>query len=132
MCTEDRTALFRKPIRYERPLTFLLGYRHVIPQRLLAFSSCATTELVNVMKVAALLLRNSLYSARKHSCCLSQLCGGRPVDTTAEDETTKMSSVLPPPLHVMKVCFRSSVEFHCMSRKKFEFFCVGVCTIYCL
>lgn len=57
--TEDQIAPFRKPIRSECPLTFLLGYRHVIPQRLVAFNSCATTELVNVMKVSALLLRIS-------------------------------------------------------------------------
>ncbi len=59
--TEDQIAPFRKPICSECPLTFLLGYRHVIPQRLVAFNSCATTELVlvNVMKVSALLLRIS-------------------------------------------------------------------------
>lgn len=57
--TEDQIAPFMKPILFECPLTFLLGYRHVIPQRLVAFNSCVTTELVNVMKVSALLLRTS-------------------------------------------------------------------------
>ncbi len=57
--TEDQIAPIMKPILFECPLTFLLGYRHVIPQRLVAFNSCATTELVNVMKVSALLLRIS-------------------------------------------------------------------------
>ncbi len=54
---------------------FLLGYRHVIPQRLVAFNSCATTELVNVMKVSALLRRISSWcsilentAAVFHSC----------------------------------------------------------------
>jgi len=76
--TNDQIAPFRKPICYECPLTFLLGYRHVIPQRLVAFTSCAKTELVNVMKVAALHASEKLsilHSPQKHSCCLSQLCG---------------------------------------------------------
>lgn len=73
--TEDQIVPFRKPIRYECPLTFLLGYRHVIPQRLVAFSSCAKTELVNVMKVAALPLRHSPYcSVLKNTAAVFHSC----------------------------------------------------------